>query len=428
MAKSSKPIARVVGGGFVGWACALELQADGFQVELFDASADQEAASYGNAGHLATEQLAPMASWRTIKRLPHLLYSRGGPASFSLSQIGHWLPFGLRLLAASRPSRFERGLACNRVLLGRAIPAWRDMLQRVGQPNLLSSTGHRVVWESQLSAAKGMQSWLSADLGSTTACALDKPSIQMISKQFAGKPVAGLQFTGTGHIRDLQLARTAMRETFAADGGIWHKQTVDQIRKTSGGSQLVVKDAAQARLVGEAQDLIVVCAGIGSGDLLREHFGQLPMIAERGYHLQLENTSLANLNLDSPVVFEDRSVIVTPFAHGLRLASFTEFSSAKARSDLGKWLRLKQHARDLGIDAEEGSPTTWIGSRPTLPDYMPAIGRSHSADNLILACAHHHLGLTLAAVTGQLVRLLARRQSLAVDISALAPQRYIQHF
>jgi D-amino-acid dehydrogenase len=45
----------------------------------------------------------------------------------------------------------------------------------------------------------------------------------------------------------------------------------------------------------------------------------------------------------------------------------------------------------------------WIGIRPTLPDYLPAIGKVRSASNLYYAFGHQHLGLTLGPVTGEVV-------------------------
>jgi D-amino-acid dehydrogenase len=47
-----------------------------------------------------------------------------------------------------------------------------------------------------------------------------------------------------------------------------------------------------------------------------------------------------------------------------------------------------------------------------LPDYLPAIGRSRAAANLVYAFGHQHLGVTLAAITGELVcSLVLKRQT-----------------
>ena len=152
------------------------------------------------------------------------------------------------------------------------------------------------------------------------------------------------------------------------------------------------------------------------------------MIAERGYHLQYGAPISGSLELNCPLVFEDRSLIMTPFTHGLRLASFTEFSSTQAPADPRKWATLQRHARDLGLEQASMSASMWLGSRPTLPDYLPAIGRSKSVQNLILATGHNHLGVTLAALTGQLVAQLATQQAPSIDLAALSPQRYLPKF
>jgi D-hydroxyproline dehydrogenase len=422
------PTARIVGGGFVGLACALRLQADGFRVELYDAGSDEAAASYGNAGHLATEQLTPLASWANVKRLPRVLYSRGGPAAFPLAQIRHWLPFGMRLLAACAPAQFERGMACHRDMLGKAMDAWRDALRGLGKLDLLSDQGHELVWESPQTATSGLRAWQAADLGTARVTEMDAARVRELRQQFAGKPVAGLKFSGTGHLRDLQAVRVAMREEFVRAGGVWHRKAMRQVRKQAGWAHLELEDAGSGEKLGLAHDLVIVCAGAHSADLMRDDFGRLPMIAERGYHLQLNSAPVAQPDLTMPLVFEDRSLIMTPFHQGLRLASFTEYAHTQAPPDPRKWQRLKEHANALGMAAQAKTASTWVGCRPTLPDYVPVIGRSQQSPNLIVACGHHHLGLTLAALTGQLVSQLARQEKPMLDLAALAPQRFISHF
>jgi D-hydroxyproline dehydrogenase len=419
----SPTTAHIVGGGFIGLACALELQAAGWPVHLYDPGPQECAASYGNAGHIATEQLAPLASWSNILHLPAKLYSLGGPAAFPLTQWHQWLPFGLRLMAAAQPARFARSIACNRTLLARTLPAWRELLARIGQAGLLREAGHAVVWESERSARRGMQAWLDADTGTCSAQALSADQLQHLQRLFANRPIAGLHFTGSAHLHDLVAARVAMRDEFLRAGGVWHAQAVDSVALHSGHAQLLIG----GQHVGASDELILIAAGARSPAILRDAFGAIPLIAERGYHLQFDAASGSD-GLDYPVVFEDRHTILTPFAQGWRMASFTEFGSSDAPADLRKWQRLSEYASALGLPAAHEGIGQWMGARPTFPDYMPVIGRSQRAGNLMVAFGHHHLGLTLAAVTARLVRDLAMRAPSPVDISALAPQRYIAGF
>ena len=51
----------VIGGGIIGLCAAVTLQARGVQVAILEANNVACGASYGNAGHIATEQVFPIA-------------------------------------------------------------------------------------------------------------------------------------------------------------------------------------------------------------------------------------------------------------------------------------------------------------------------------------------------------------------------------
>jgi len=116
-------------------------------------------------------------------------------------------------------------------------------------------------------------------------------------------------------------------------------------------------------------------------------------------------------------------MIVTPFRSGLRAASFVEFARAESPPDPRKWERLRRHAAELGLPLREPY-SEWFGARPTLPDYLPALGRSRRTANLLYAFGHQHLGLTLAAVTGELIAALARGEATDVDLKPLDLERF----
>jgi D-amino-acid dehydrogenase len=99
-------------------------------------------------------------------------------------------------------------------------------------------------------------------------------------------------------------------------------------------------------------------------------------------------------------------MILTRFASALRACSFVELADVDAPADPRKWKRLRKHVAELGLPFGD-APSQWMGARPTLPDYVPAIGRSDRAPNLIYAFGHQHLGLTLGPLTGDIVLALA---------------------
>lgn len=70
------------------------------------------------------------------------------------------------------------------------------------------------------------------------------------------------------------------------------------------------------------------------------------------------------------------------------------------------------------------APDRWVGPRPTLPDYVPAIGRLKRAPNILYAFGHAHLGLTMCAATAEIVTALATERPTTIDTAAFAIERF----
>jgi D-hydroxyproline dehydrogenase len=407
--------ALVIGGGIVGQAIALKLQSHGIATILVDPAATRPA-SWGNAGHIAVEQVEPLASWATIRSFPRRLFMRGGALGLPPRDVRAWLPFALRLLLASGPRRFAAGQTALTGLLGAAMPAWRSLLALASASDLLKEDGHYVAWETEATARAGASHWKAAKTGTATVRDADEQELALL-RSLGSAPLAGaVRFSGSGQISDLGDLSERMAGAFHSAGGTSSTATVAKLDPAS--------DRVTARLddgTNLEADIAIVAAGATSGALLRPLGFTVPLIAERGYHIQsAETTWPADV---PPVVYEDRSMIVTRFRSGLRAASFVEFGRFESRPDPRKWARLRQHVAALGISfALPGRE--WMGARPTLPDYLPAIGRSSRHPRLLYAFGHQHLGLTLAAVTADAITALARGGTPPVDLAPFDLTRF----
>ena len=137
--------------------------------------------------------------------------------------------------------------------------------------------------------------------------------------------------------------------------------------------------------------------------------------AERGYHIELPNHAPL---IDAPILYADHSVVVTPMASRLRASTFLEFAGLGAPADPDKPRRLRAKVRQMGYDCAPEGPS-WMGPRPTLPDYLPGIGRAPGPHELYYAVGHQHLGLTLSAVTADLVAALVMGRPPRFDVDGL---------
>ncbi len=384
----------VIGAGIVGLACALRLQQAGQCVTVLDDDTEGQAASWGNAGHIATEQVAPLASLSSLRSAPHRLFALGGPLDFRQSwRLSAWIA---RYLAACAPSRYRAGCDAMRELLADAMPAWHEFVADLGAPELLRECGHVVCWGSARSARQGQTMWRRADIGSARITALNADVRDSLQQLLTKAPADAITFSGTGQISDHQRLREVASQRFVALGGAHRRGTATALIASSAG-ELQVQLANGINLVPKR---VVVCAGVRSAALLKPLGLTVPLVAERGYHLQWsEHDWPATL---APVVFEDRSIIATRFDGGLRLAGFVEYAPLDTPPDPRKWQALERHAAELGLPVR-GTPQRWFGARPTLPDYLPAIGQVSTWPNLFYAFGHQHLGLTLAPVTARLL-------------------------
>ncbi len=402
------PNAIVIGNGVVGLACALALQRRGVMTTIVAPDEPWRGASWGNAGHIAIEQVEPLASPATLRSFPRRLFLRGGALALPPRAIATWLPFALRLARASTPARFARGKVALGAILEEAMPAWRRLLADADASDLLCEDGHLVVWESAATAAAGLARWHATDIGTARfdkVSAADRVDLQgLVRSQLAG----AIRFRGSGQITDTARLGEALHARFRSLGGrVRHGRAV----RVSGraGAQVTLDDGGTL-----AADIAVIAAGAASAALLVPLGCSVPMIAERGYHIESAATDWPVGT--PPIVFEDRSMIVTRFAHGLRAASFVEFAPAGLAPDRRKWDRLHSHVRALGITFDEQAGE-WMGARPTLPDYLPAIGRLLHQPAIAYAFGHQHLGLTLAAATGEAVSAMVHGDIAAVDMA-----------
>jgi D-amino-acid dehydrogenase len=405
----------VVGGGVVGKACALALRRAGESVTLLDPQGASRPASYGNAGHIATEQTAPLASPAALASAFRRLFGLGGALDFRLSDIGAWGPWAARFVAASTPDGAARGQQALSALLRDALPAWRRLAESLGRPDLLVERGHLVVWESAASARAGRAAWEAADIGQARLTSLAEPTQARLQRLIQPAIAGGVAFQNTGQVSDPALMLRLLDEAFEAAGG---QRRIGHARRLSAvDGRVAVELSDGQRLIPER---VLVTGGVGSGALMRGLGHAAPIIAERGYHLEGGADHWDDL---PPVVFEDRSMILTRFGDRLRAASFVEFGREASPPDPRKWARLRRHLSELDVRLE-GPVAEWMGARPTLPDYLPAIGASRRADNLYYAFGHQHLGLTLAATTGELVAALMGGAAAGGDLAPFDLARF----
>ncbi|NCE90342.1 FAD-binding oxidoreductase [Pseudomonas sp. L13] len=389
----------VVGAGIIGVACALQLARQGRQVVVVDAQAPGMGASYGNAGHLATEQVFPIADLSILKRLPAMLLDPMGPLRLDWAYLPRALPWFIRLLLNLRPTRYQRTVAGLRALNEGSLGAWQRLLQSIGQTQLLREDGSLLVFERAESRAaldalqhRMTQQGVAVDFWSGDA-------VRKAAPQLSDAIQGGLFFPVTGHFLDPYTVVDEVVNAAKAEGVRFLQQRVLDARLEGSGVSLMTDQGVMT-----AQQVLIAC-GAHSAKLTAALTGkQVPLDTERGYHLMLPHEQQ---RLPFAVTSLERKFIMTPMTGGLRLAGTVEFAGLDRPANMQRAWQLHRLSKGLfRHDLSDSEATPWMGFRPSLPDSLPIIDRVCEG-KVLLAFGHQHLGLTQAAVTAERVGQLA---------------------
>lgn len=399
----SDPDIAVVGAGIIGVACALQLARLGRQVVVVDQQAPGMGASYGNAGHLATEQVFPIADVSILKRLPAMLLDPMGPLRLDWKYLPHALPWFLRLLLNLRPASYQRTVAGIRALNEGSLGAWQRLLHSIGRAHLLREDGSLLVFEQgdsrpalEALQRRMQQQQVPVDFWSGEAIRKAAP---LLSDNIQG----GLFFPATGHFIDPYHVVGELVEAAKASGVQFLQRRVLDARLEGQGVLLTTDQGTLA-----ARQVLIAC-GAHSARLTAALTGKtVPLDTERGYHLMLPHEQH---RLPFAVTSLERKFIMTPMTGGLRLAGTVEFAGLDTPPNMERAWQLHRLSKGLfREDLGAQDATTWMGFRPSLPDSLPIIDRV-CGGKVLLAFGHQHLGLTQAAVTAEWIGELASLNS-----------------
>lgn len=414
----------VVGAGLVGAACALRLADAGRDVLLVDAEAPGLGASFGNAGHVATEQLFPLASGAVIRSSWRYLFDAKSPLRLRAAYLLPILPWLTRFVWAARPVAFARGVAAMMALQQTARADLQDLMRHAGIEDLLHLDGYFRVWETAAgerdarAQASGLGRYgIASDIVSGDA-------VRALAPGLTPNVRAAVFYPQTGHVDDPHAVCAGLVAALQRAGCQVQRGRVLRLEQV--GSDSVVASLAHGPAL--RSRLLVLCAGAWSRPLAASLGYRVPLDTERGYHITLPWTqagaALAGARPSRPIASAERRVIVTPMAMGLRMTGTLELGGLQLPPDQRRFELLRTHMKALLPGADPQPASTWMGFRPSLPDHLPVLGQAPRHPGVFFAFGHQHLGLTLCAVTARLVADLVQARPATVDLSPYRVDRF----
>lgn len=385
----------VLGGGVIGLTCALALLRQGRGVTVLEQNTAGSAASHGNCGTL-TPSLLPLPAPGMIPRALKWMASADSPLLIRPRLDVNFLGWLLRFAANCNEKTFRATLSVKLPLLLRS----RELIEQLIHDEQLDcefeASGHLQVFRSAAAFAQAqrMIPW-SRECGLVTEI-LDGSQARALEPALNDSVVGALSNPGDAQLRPERFLAELARVVRAAGGVIEEHTGVTGFKREH---ELVT--AVHSNHGDYHGRDIVLALGAWSPLLSRQLGLRLPVQPGKGYSVTYENSGLQP---KIPLVLKERAVCVTRWPSGYRLGSTLEFSGYDRSLNRIRLDALQRGAREYLCELPPSRVVEeWYGWRPMSSDDLPIIGRAPGLDNLWLATGHGMLGMTLSAVTAQLI-------------------------
>ncbi|MEE8295857.1 MAG: FAD-dependent oxidoreductase [Sphingomonadales bacterium] len=408
----------VIGAGIIGVTLARRLQREGWRVLLIDASEPGMGASFGNAGFIATDEILPLSHGISFGAVLKMLLNPMAPLTIRWQNFFSLIPWFWKFLKATRPNPMAKSAAALAALQSGALAAWNKTIREEALTPHVRRNGAMIVFETEKGFTQESAKFPFLDQHEIEYLVISGDQAREMIPELGPNITKAIYYPNGLHITDPLKVTKQIHDNFTRQGG---QAIVDRI------SRFETKDGKLQALLGSKDaykvDAAVLAAGHQSGDLLKTLGITVPLATERGYHVIVDHPPL---KFDMTFGSHERGFFITPMADGLRLAGTVEFAPA-GREFSENWKRaeiLKIYVEKLipGIAGKETS--RWMGHRPTLPDFLPCLGKVPDLENLYLSFGHQHLGLTLAPVCAEIICNLVTTGKTALDISPFDIQRF----
>ena len=412
----SKNVVAIIGAGIQGVCNALFLQKKGIDVTLFDKDEPGCAASYGNAGHFSPYASLQLNRSDVLSDVPAMLLSSRGPLALKWNYFVKKIPWFSKYIMSCSEKKMMHTAKYMHQILDISLDAYDELFADINLDGLVEKKGIMYVWEKKGIKSRKIEIDIREKLGVKQKI-LNPKEVHDLEPNLKPFYDGGVFYEYARHARNPKKIIEKLFADFIKKGGKFKKTNINNINFKDQKPILITENNKLLF------DKVVIACGAFSKKLTDKLDEKIPLDTERGYHIHFKNYS--NL-LSRPVVWADRGFGITPMEQGLRVVGTVEFGGLENPLSKSRIKNLILNAKDMlnGLPENEDHEDEWLGFRPTLPDFLPVIGKSKNYNNVYYSFGHHHLGWTLGAISGKIVSKMILGEKTNLDLTPYSSSRF----
>ena len=405
----------VLGAGIVGLCTALALLERGIKVRVIERGAPGQETSYGNAGVISPWSIIPQISPGLWKNIPKLMVGPTRPLAVHWSSWPAMVPWGLRFLSLGTEAQVREISSGMFTLCGPSVDMYRKLLQGTGYEGLMQNSMYvHAFRDGSRANLNGLDNQLRAAAGA---------NVELVGADVLHsiEPDLSPEFQAAVLIHDQARAlapgqiATVLADKAKSLGAEFVSDEIRTLKRTDTAWEIACAENTYR------SEKVALCMGVWSKPLLEQLGISIPLMAERGYHVQFPESGL---QVQNSVLDVDCKVVASQMAGGLRVAGQAEFGPIGAPPNPRTLERMERIARKMFPTLPPGEPDTWMGHRPSFPDSLPVLGEMPGQDGLFLNFGHSHYGLMMAPKSGELTARSILNEGTNEDLSAFDISRF----
>lgn len=410
----------VVGAGLVGVTAALALQQRGMRVTLLDQQAVAQSCSLVSGGVIYPGAF-PSAAYYRIPEYPAAFVRASSSAALDWRSAPRLLCWGYKYAKATSSDMVWHGTDLLHELCRYSLRSFESLLGADLPP--ISTGGYLSLHLSPAEAERAAYMNLIRTSFGAAARTVSGAELVALEPSMCGiaigrDPSAGTFLPGGAHVTDSARFLADLVEVFVERGG---RLAIDRAYR------LESKPCGDVTVFGSRSEysaqVVVLATGAHSNQLLVGCGHRIPLIAQRGYDVELD---VAPGFINRPVSLPSLGVVLTPSQRGARISGISHFGLPGFRPRPGLLHAALNRVREvLPLLRVRPSFEVRSGERPTTPDSLPVIERVPGHRSIFVSTGHGHLGMTLAAVSADIVADLVTKGA-SNYASELSSQRFVK--
>ncbi|MEO0371967.1 MAG: FAD-dependent oxidoreductase [Pseudomonadota bacterium] len=405
----------ILGAGIVGICTALSLLERGVPVRIIDRAAPGQETSFGNAGVISSFSIVPHAYPGIWRDVPGLMVGKYRPLSVRARMWPRMIRWGAAFLRNGTEARLRAVSDAMEYLCGPSVDLYRHHLQGTGAEDVMTTSTYVQAFRDGSKASLGtlgsrVRLEKGADMEVVGADALHclEPAL---SRDFK----AAILIKGQARARNPGRISAVLADKARRLGAEFLAREVRALKRAEAGWQI----ECQGEVI--RSETVVLSMGAWSGDLLRPLGYRLPLMTERGYHVQFADPGIT---VGNSVLDVEAACIASSMEQGLRFAGQAEFAPNDAPIDPKRQAHLTRLAKGAFPELNTASPTLWMGRRPSFPDSIPVLGALGEERGLFVNFGHSHHGLMMAPKSGEVLADIVTQTTPNRDLSAFSTDRF----